>query len=291
LARHNTSWNTASSTHLQSVQSSLKGAVHAQNVSANHSLHTGTQTNSPTSSHWNSQANAIRNHVNSGNCFHNHWWTGRHVIGWGFGGWYGGFGYQPWLGYQPWWYWWGTPSWNSCVAWFPSYGWNQGCYYNYGQGGNVLYQDGQVVMNGQDVGTAADFAQSAAELAAVDPAALKATPEDEWLPLGTFSMAVSENEVDPARVMQLAVNKEGLVSGTIHNRSSGNTYTVQGRVDKETQRVAFTIGNDSDTVLETGIYNLTQDQTPVLCHFGKTATQTYLLARLPEPKHEEPKDN
>src|SRR5207302_937679 len=68
--------------------------------------------------------------------------------------------------------------------------------------------------------------------------------------------------------------------------TSGNTYTVQGRVDKETQRLAFTIGDDRNTVLETGIYNLTQDQTPVLCHFGLSQTQTYMFVRLPEPEHE-----
>jgi hypothetical protein len=101
-------------------------------------------------------------------------------------------------------------------------------------------------------------------------------------------MAVADNEVDPARVLQLAVSKDGLVSGTIYNRTSGNTYSVQGRVDKETQRLAFTIGDDANTVLETGIYNLTQDQTPVLCHFGLSQTQVYLLARLPEPEHEKP---
>ena len=41
-----------------------------------------------------------------------------------------------------------------------------------------------------------------------------------------------------------------------------------------------------NTVLETGIYNLTQDQTPVLCHFGLSETKTYMMVRLPEPEHE-----
>ena len=188
--------------------------------------------------------------------------------------------------YYPWWYWWGRPSWNSCVAWLPSYGWNNGYYYDYGPGGNVVYDNGQVLVDGQVVGTDAEYAQSAAELANVDPAELKAVQPADWMALGTFSMAIQDSEVDPARVMQLAVSKDGLISGTIHNRTSGNTYTVQGRVDKETQRLAFTIGDDRNTVLETGIYNLTQDQTPVLCHFGTSQTQTYMLARLPEPQHE-----
>jgi hypothetical protein len=231
------------------------------------------------------KGNAIRNNYQNGHhhCFNNNWWVGRSVIGWyGFGGFgYGGWGYQPWLGLRPWSYWWGAPTWNSCTNWFPNYGWNQGCYYDYGPGGNVVYQDGQVVVNGEAVGSATEYAESAAELAEVDPAAIQATPSEDWLALGTFSMAVTENEVDPARVMQLAVNKEGIISGTIHNRLSGNTYTVQGRVDKDTQRIAFTIGNDRNTVIETGIYNLTQDQTPVLCHFSGRQSQTYLLARLP----------
>ena len=233
------------------------------------------------------QGNTIRTNYHKGHhhCFNNNnWWIGRGLIGWGygFGGYgYGGFGYQPWLGLRPWSYWWNTPSWNSCVSWFPSYGWNQGNYYNYGPDGNIVYQDGQVIVNGEDVGTAAEYADSAAELAEVDPAAIQATAPEDWMALGTFSMAVADNEVDPARVMQLAVNKEGMVSGTIHNRLSGNTYTVQGRVDKDTQRLAFTIGDDRNTVIETGIFNLTQDQTPVLCHFNGSQTQTYLLARLP----------
>jgi len=133
---------------------------------------------------------------------------------------------------------------------------------------------------------APDGKEAAAALAAVDPTELKAVQPADWLALGTFSMAVKDSEVDPARVIQLAVSKNGLISGTIHNRTSGNTYAVQGRVDKETQRVAFTIEDDSNTVMETGIFNLTQDQTPVLCHFGTSATQVYMLARLPQPEHE-----
>jgi hypothetical protein len=69
----------------------------------------------------------------------------------------------------------------------------------------------------------------------------------------------------------------------VFNRQSGNLYNVQGRIDPDTQRVAFTIGNDRNTVFETGLYNLTQDQTPVLVHFSARQHDTYMLARLPEP--------
>jgi hypothetical protein len=291
-----TSWNHASHAQLQHVNSNIASAV-KNHGSLNHSLTSTNLRNATASGALNGakagslspHANAIRNNWNgnpNGHCMNGRgWWAGRNCIGFGGYGLWGGWGYSPWLNFYPWWYWWGNPGWGYCSSYLP-YGWNNGYYYNYGPGGNVLYQNGQVVVDDQVVGTDAEYAQSAAELANVDPAELKAVASSDWLPLGTFSWAITQNEVDPARVIQLAVSRNGLVSGTVHNRTSGNTYTIQGRVDKETQRLAFTIGDDRNTIMETGIYNLTQDQTPVLCHFGLSETQTYNFVRLPEPEHE-----
>ncbi len=38
--------------------------------------------------------------------------------------------------------------------------------------------------------------------------------------------------------------------------------------------------------METGIFNLTQDQTEALVHFGKDKTQKSLMVRLKEPQEE-----
>jgi len=290
VPRHTTSWNHASQGQLQHVNSNLNHAVKTAGTT-NHNLannlHTSSTVTPQRAQTLANQGNTIRNNWANGNhrCFNNNWWIGRSMFGFGGFGWWGGWGYSPWLNYYPWWYWWGSPGWGACSSYLP-YGWNNGYYYDYGHGGNIAYQNGNVVVDGQVVGSDAEYAQSAAALAVVDPAELKAVQPADWLALGTFSMAVKDSEVDPSRVIQLAVSKNGLISGTIHNRTSGNTYAVQGRVDKETQRVAFTIEDDSNTVMETGIYNLTQDQTPVLCHFGTSATQVYMLARLPQPEHE-----
>jgi hypothetical protein len=227
--------------------------------------------------------------------FNDNWWNSRSLIGMGLGGYgygvgpgYGGWwGYQPWIGYRPWWYWYGQPGWASLLGWFGGgYGWNQPYYYDYGPGGNVVYTGNQVLVNSQPVGTPVQYAQSAAELAVVDPATVGQTRPEDWMALGTFTLSTAKDESDPARVIQLAVNKDGLLSGTSFNKETGKTYTVQGRVDKDTQRVAFTIGNVTDLVLETGLYNLTQEETPILAHLGPSQTTTYLLARLPEPPHE-----
>jgi hypothetical protein len=278
-------------------RSTFDGAVNAR--AANRAgMNNWLESNPNRARYWSNWGGNVRNNFYYGGSpyFGSNFWSGRNLIGLGLaatgvggygygnyaiggpgGGWWG---YSPWMGNYPGYYWYGNPGWNTFAGY---YGWNTPYYYDYGPSGNVVYQGNQVLVNDQPVGTAADYSQSAAELAAVTPEQMSA--EHEWMPLGTFSVAISQDETNPARVAQLAYdNKQGLISGTIFNRESGNLYTIQGRVDPQTQRVAFTIGKDPNTVFETGLYNLTQQETPVLVHFGPTKTATYLFARLPEPK-------
>ena len=53
-------------------------------------------------------------------------------------------------------------------------------------------------------------------------------------------------------------------------------------VDKETQRAAWhpVDGTNPDLVMETGIYNLAEDETTALVHFGSEKTQEWLMVRL-----------
>jgi hypothetical protein len=106
------------------------------------------------------------------------------------------------------------------------------------------------------------------------------------MPLGTFAISASEKDVDPNRVLQLAVDKQGVVSGTLYNTETDDAQTVQGQVDKDTQRVAFRVGESEDLVAETGLYNLTQDEVPLLVHFGADKTENYLLVRMEQPEEE-----
>jgi hypothetical protein len=230
--------------------------------------------------HWSNWAGDVKNSWNSNgyhSSFNNHFWATHSVFfPWGYG--------YYWWGARPWWYWWTFPTWHSCAGWFPGWGWNSPYYYDYGLGGNVVYYTDGVYVNGQLVGTPADYAQSAAALATVDRADVDPKSAGEWLPLGTFALAVNRDDKNPDRVVQLAVDKQGIVSGSMFDRAADKTYPIQGRVDKETQRVAFTIGDNPDLVMETGMYNLTQDQTPVLVHKGTDITQTNLLIRLEQPQ-------
>ena len=212
------------------------------------------------------------------------WWYGHQH---GFAGWH----YYNHFHNHAWSYWWSVPTFASCVNWFswaaPSAVWSQPIYYDYGTGGNVVYENNTVYVNGEQVASADEFAQSAAVLATVSPPANEEeAAKVEWLPLGTFAVAADEKDVDPSRAIQLAVSKDGIVSGTLYNTESDQAQSVQGQVDKETQRVAFRVGESEDIVVETGLYNLTQSEAPVLVHFGTDKVETYLLVRLESPEDE-----
>jgi hypothetical protein len=83
--------------------------------------------------------------------------------------------------------------------------------------------------------------------------------------------------------IQLAVNKQGVIRGNYTDNVANTNRTVQGSVDKQTQRVAFTVGDNSHNLIETGLYNLTKDEAPCLVHFGKDRTEQWLLVRLQNP--------
>jgi hypothetical protein len=239
--------------------------------------------------YWNGWANGVRDswYLNRNHCdwFGPNWWYSHaHPIG----GWH----YSNAFYSTPWSYWWTVPAWGSLTNFFS---WStpttvvQPVPYDYGTGGNVYYEDNSVVINGQPVCTAEEFAQSAALLATVDPPADPQQASDsEWMPLGTFALSTGTEDTNPARVVQLAVNRDGIVSGTLFNSTSDSAQTLLGRVDKLTQRVAVRIGNRDDVVLETGLFNLTEETAPALVHFGTDQTEKYLLVRLEQPLDDDP---
>jgi hypothetical protein len=123
------------------------------------------------------------------------------------------------------------------------------------------------------------------DLATVKPPAGEAeAAKAEWLPLGTFGISASEKDTEPTRVIQLAVNKQGIVSGTFYNTQTDLAQSIQGQVDKQTQRVAFRIGESERVVVETGLYNLTQSEAPALVHFGPDKVENWLLVRMENPE-------
>jgi hypothetical protein len=138
--------------------------------------------------------------------------------------------------------------------------------------------DDNVYIDGQDAGTTQEYYQQAANLAKAGAAAPSADDQN-WLPLGVFAMTHGD-QTDSNMVIQLAVNKQGIIRGNLTDTKTMQTLSVQGSVDKKTQRAAWTIGDKKNEVIETGLYNLTKDEVPALLHDGKDHTEQWLLVRV-----------
>ena len=88
--------------------------------------------------------------------------------------------------------------------------------------------------------------------------------QEQWLPLGTFVMADNLNYTqDSSYYVQLAVNRDGFVSGSMFNSQTNQVLPVIGRIDPRTQILAFSVQGWSE-VFSTSVYDLTQNQARVI---------------------------
>jgi len=176
-------------------------------------------------------------------------------------------------------------TWGAMAGWVsPRFGWTQAVPYSYGE--NVYYQDNSVYYGDEPVATAEEYAQQAEAIIASAP---EVEPEKaDWMPLGVFALTQDGQKTgpDPSLYLQLAISKEGLIAGTLHNTATDITQTVEGLADKETQRVAWAVKDKTRPIMETGIVNLTSDTGPALVHFEDGQTQQWLMVRLDEPAAE-----
>lgn len=203
----------------------------------------------------------------------------------------GSFGYSG--AFRPAWYTahpgcWIAPGWAAGAAWvaatWPAItGWCSipAAPINYDFGNNVVIQNNAVYVNGQDTGTAADYATQATTIAdkgqQADP-----PPETEWKALGVYSLTQGDEE-QSNYVFQLAVSKAGVIRGNYYDGLMDSTTPVYGSVDPKTQLAAWTIGKKNDRVFEAGVSNLTAAECPVLIHLGKDRTQQWMLVRQEQP--------
>ena len=77
-------------------------------------------------------------------------------------------------------------------------------------------------------------------------------------------------------MIQLAVSKDGILSGTWLDQATGQSRPLQGMVEQATQKAAWTFA-DSPTdalVLETSLYNLTEPECTALAHFDAVSTKS-----------------
>jgi hypothetical protein len=171
---------------------------------------------------------------------------------------------------------------------------------------NVTYNNNNVYINGQPVGTSAQYYTQAQQLAQsgitnyVQPAPDYSESENDgddeepgsptdsagnaanWRALGVFALA-SPGQTASNQMLQLAINKDGILRGNYYNQLTNETSEIYGALDKKTQRVSWTIGNNTATVFDAGLIDLTKKDSSVLVHYGPSNTDRMALIRLEGP--------
>jgi hypothetical protein len=185
--------------------------------------------------------------------------------------------------HHPWNYWWRPATWVALSSWIV---WNWGTPLVYDYGSNFYYDNGFVYLNGRRLCSAGEYYDQAAQIVSQVP---EVTDDaDQWMPLGVFALTqdISKNS---NMVLQLAVNKDGNIQGTYYNTDDETAKPIKGSVEKQSQRAVWTFADDNNNtvIMETGIYNLTQDETEVLVHFGSKRTEEWVLVRLDQPPNQE----
>lgn len=256
-------------------------------------------TNPISQNNLNHQGNNVRNNFNNDNFNHNNFnqFNNYNVNAFGGSGYYhGGWGYYHGWGYPGGWC---CPGWSSATAW-TCMGLStltaflgMGALMSSGHGSssstttvpvsttNITYEGDNVYVNGQPAGNATQYYQQAQQLAAVG----QSNPGDqneEWQALGVFALA-EPGQSDSNMTVQLAVNKSGTVRGNYFNQLTNESAQVYGSVDKNTQRVSWTIGTNPNTVFDAGLSDLTKENSQVLVHYGPNSTEHMALIRLNQP--------
>jgi hypothetical protein len=245
---------------------------------------------------------------NNGNRYNN-WTQNNNFSGGGWGGHYGGWGSGAW---------WGTAAWSGVAGFLGGMAggaiagsfYDEPSYTSYGDsggGGSTVYEGGDtIVVNGESE-PVAEYAEEAATIAdnytqlsqevAVPPetqqatTAAPATPPSaevqakvvaDWMPLGIYALSEEKSTAEPTQYVQLVLSKSGALGGTFHDLTADTSTPIQGAVDPRSQRAAWKVG-DTNQVMETGLYNLTQSETPVLIHSGTAQTKQMVMARIEEP--------
>jgi len=236
------------------------------------------------------RGSTIRNNFYNGGWYGGRGWYGNHFGPWWPGAWGSGFGIGLGVGMLAGW---GGMGWGTGLGYAPLCSW--GGYgqapvvYNYGS--TICYQDDGVYVSGERVASAPEYAQQAATLADQGNADVKIAADDQWRPLGVFALARQE-ETAPSTFLSLAIDQAGILRGTYYDAVSDAQQNITGKVDKKTQRAAWTIGDKKTPIYETGLSNLTQQQTTVLVHRdagkdgGTGKVEQMLLVRVPDQGNE-----
>lgn len=174
--------------------------------------------------------------------------------------------------------WWRPVAWATVAGWGA---WNWSTPYYYDDGGYVYPLSSAESTYVYPYSTTTTYSQPVQTQPAQIDQSIVSTGED-WLPLGVFAVANDANAaIYTNHFIQLAINRSGEIAGVLYNSTTDDAQDLTGMVDSASQKAYWSMANRTDSpIASTGIYNLTEDQTPINVHFTDGSDQTWTLVRL-----------
>ncbi len=170
--------------------------------------------------------------------------------------------------------WWKPAAWTTLATWGS---WNWSTPYYYDNLGYTYPLTASEYMYSHSYDTTA-----LAEMHSSQASNSSASTGGEWLPLGVFAVANTANAAAYTnRFIQLAINRRGEIAGVLYNSTTDVAQNLTGMVDPSSQKAYWSMTNKANSpIASTGIYNLTEDQTPIKVRFSDGSEQTWSLVRL-----------
>jgi hypothetical protein len=173
-------------------------------------------------------------------------------------------------------------SWGSVTGWVAGVSTTA---YPYDYGTTVVYENDAVYYNGELAGTSEQYYTQAQQLASAGGTAQQVSQQaadtEQWMTLGAYAL-LAPGQTEPVTYIQLAVSKQGQLRGTYYDVLSNQEQPVAGSVSTTSQRAAFRVADNESVTLETGLANLTSEQSTLLVHLGEDRRQSWTMVRLPD---------
>lgn len=175
--------------------------------------------------------------------------------------------------------WWGAESWAGVNSWL-GYGWSDPVYYDYGYPIYVNASQDTEYLQAESTQLQQNVYSGGQEIA--QGSEESSQPSGDWLPLGVFALVNDvSNAADANMFFQLALSKDGEISGSYYNNSVDKIFPMEGLVDKQTQLAAWKMSiGEGSPIFQTGVFNLTKSQTAVVVTYSDGSQQNWLLIRI-----------
>lgn len=173
--------------------------------------------------------------------------------------------------------WWATVSTPALTDWIHFRGTPR--YYYYGDRGIIYYSNNSYNNNFLQIDNYNEFVNQAVVLVHNIP---RIDPQNiQWMPLGVYTLTPEEGPDNaPNDYFTLAVSPDGVIGGVYFNPDTNQNEEIEGIVDAQSQRAVWKFLSNDWPIFETGLYNLTQDESTAFIHYQDNRTDSQLLIRL-----------